>query len=106
MKFLPVLFSTLAVITMFGSTNPAFAASSEPAYRGTPAVAFESTKTVIANEVLWKCGPAGCTAAQANSRPAIICAQFARKVGKLDSFVASGNAFDEAALTACNAKAK
>jgi hypothetical protein len=102
-KLLPTFF---AIIAVFGSTNPAFAATSEPAYRLIPAAAFETPKTVIVNDVLWKCGPAGCVAARANSRAAIVCAQAARKVGKLQSFAATGTAFDDAALAACNAKAK
>ncbi|MFM9851719.1 MAG: CC_3452 family protein [Sphingomonadaceae bacterium] len=106
MKIFPLLFTALAVVTVFGSTNPALAAASEPAYRLTPAVALASAKSVIVNEVLWKCGPSGCSAAQANSRPAIVCIQAARKIGKLESFTANGTAFDEAALAACNAKAK
>jgi hypothetical protein len=106
MKLLPLVFTALAVVTLFGTTNPAFAAASGPAYSLTPSVALTSAKSVIVNEVLWKCGPNGCTAAQANSRPAIVCAQAARKVGKLESFTANGTAFDEVALAACNAKAK
>jgi hypothetical protein len=85
------------------SIAPAFAQS--PAYRAVP-VAVASNATVIADGVLWRCGDAGCTATNATSRPAVVCAQAVRKVGKLTSFTVGTVAFDEAALAKCNAKAK
>ena len=85
------------------SVAPAFAQS--PAYRAVP-VAQASAETVIADGVLWRCGDAGCTATNATSRPAIVCAQAVRKVGKLASFTVGTVSFDEAALAKCNAKAK
>ena len=95
-------FSTLLTFTV--AATPVFAAST-PVYRLVP-VAAAAPGTVIVRDTLWKCGPSGCTAAQANSRPAIICAQAAKKVGKLTSFAVSGVEFDAAAIEACNAKAK
>ncbi len=95
-------FSTL--LTFTAAATPAFAAPA-PAYRLVP-VAVSAADTVIVRDMLWKCGSSGCTASQANSRPAIVCAQAARKVGKLSSFAVSGVEFDAAALDACNAKAK
>lgn len=85
------------------SITPVFAQS--PAYRAVPVVAAADT-TVIADGMLWRCGDAGCTATNATSRPAIVCAQVVRKVGKLASFTVGAVAFDEAALAKCNAKAK
>jgi hypothetical protein len=55
---------------------------------------------------MWRCGSDGCVTANATARPAIVCAQAVRKVGKLSSFVVGTVAFDEAALAKCNAKAK
>ncbi len=92
------------LLTFTAAATPLFAAST-PVYRLVP-VSAAATGTVIVRDTLWKCGPAACTAAQANSRPAIICAQAARKVGKLTSFAVSGVEFDAAAIEACNAKAK
>lgn len=85
------------------SVTPVLAQS--PAYRAVPVAAAADT-TVIADGVLWRCGDAGCTATNATSRPAIVCAQAVRKVGKLASFTVGAVAFDEAALAKCNAKAK
>lgn len=98
-------FSTILVTAAFTvlSVTPAMAQS--PAYRAVP-VAAAANATVIADGVLWRCGDAGCTATNATSRPAIVCAQAVRKVGKLASFTVGAVAFDEAALAKCNAKAK
>jgi hypothetical protein len=90
-------------LSMLGMIEPAQAQS--PAYRAVP-VAQASADTVIADGVLWRCGDNGCTATNATSRPAIVCAQAVRKVGKLASFTVGTVAFDEAALVKCNAKAK
>ena len=105
MKTIFAAFAAFSTLLMFtAAATPAFAAPA-PAYRLVP-VAAAPADQVIVRDMLWKCGPNGCTAAQANSRPAIVCAQAARKVGKLTSFAVSGVEFDAAALEACNAKAK
>ncbi len=90
-------------LSMLGMIEPAQAQL--PAYRAVPLTAA-SAQTVIADGVLWRCGDNGCTATNATSRPAIVCAQAVRKVGKLASFTVGTVAFDEAALSKCNAKAK
>ncbi len=77
-----------------------------PAYRAVPMTPMPTAQNVIVGDMLWKCGPAGCTMTTASARPAIICAQTAKKVGKLSSFAVDSVTFDEAALAKCNAKAK
>lgn len=77
-----------------------------PAYRAVPVTALASAQNVIADGVLWRCGTEACTTTTATSRPAIVCAQAARKVGKLVSFTVGTAPFDDAALAKCNEKAK
>lgn len=89
---------------MFGMTAPAFAQS--PVYRLVPATAVAKAGSVIAGDVLWACSTDGCTTGKATSRPAIVCEQAARKVGKLASFSVDATPFDDAALAKCNAKAR
>ena len=96
-------FST-AFLLISATTMPAFAAA--PMYKLVPATAVTSAKSVVVGETLWRCGPTGCVAGESNSRPAIVCAQAARKVGKIESFTANGTAFTADELTKCNAKAK
>lgn len=87
-----------------GLAAPAFAAA--PIYSLVPAGTAAKAGSVIAGDVLWSCGAAGCTTGKATSRPAIVCEQAAKKVGKLASFSVDATPFDEAALAKCNAKAR
>jgi hypothetical protein len=93
-----------AASVMLAGTTPAFAQT--PVYRAVPATPVQTAQNVIVGDLLWKCGPDGCTTSTASSRPAIVCAQAARKVGKLGSFTVNNVAFDADALSKCNAKAK
>ena len=99
-----LLIATALTISLGAAIEPAQARP--PAYRAVPVAAVASADTVIADGVLWRCGSEGCVATNATSRPAIVCAQAARKVGKLTSFSVGTQTFDEAALAKCNAKAK
>ena len=44
--------------------------------------------------------------AEAGASDGLLCAQSAKKIGKVVSFTAEGQAFDEAALAKCNEKAR
>ncbi len=96
-------FST-AFLLISATTTPAFAAA--PMYKLVPATAVAKAKSVVVGETLWRCGPTGCVAAETGSRPAVVCAQAARKVGKIESFTANGAAFSADELAKCNEKAK
>ncbi len=99
-----IFLATALTLSLGAAIEPAQAQS--PAYRAVPATALASNDNVISDGVLWRCGSEGCVATNATSRPAIVCAQAARKVGKLTSFTVGTQPFDEAALAKCNAKAK
>jgi hypothetical protein len=101
---LPMIASLAVATTLLGATADAAFAQGEPAYRLTAERSL--TGSQIANDVLWRCGPDGCTAKSASSRPAVVCAQAARSVGKLTSFTAKGAVFDAEALAKCNTKAR
>ena len=61
---------------------------------------------VVARDVIWACGPAACQGSTEEGRPAIICQSLAKKVGRLENFVANGRAFASAELDRCNAAVK
>ena len=94
------LLAFFLTLSLFGGT--AFAGSQ---YRAEPAAAPASAR-LIANDIVWKCGPGGCVAPQGNSRPAIDCSALAREVGTLRSFTVGGQPLDSAALGKCNARAR
>jgi hypothetical protein len=95
----------IALILAAAMTLTGTAQAQSPTYRAVPATAI-AQDSVIADGVMWRCGTAGCVATNATSRPAIVCAQAARQVGKLESFAVGAQAFDADALAKCNAKAK
>ena len=94
-----------STLLFLATTSPAFAQGGV-GYHVVPAVAPASGEAWVASDVIWKRSGEGYVAPQANSRPAIVCAQAAKKIGKVVSFTAQGEAFDEAALAKCNEKAK
>jgi hypothetical protein len=96
-------FST-AFLLITATATPAFA--SAPMYKLVPATAVASAKSVVVGETLWRCTTDGCVAREGTSRPAIVCAQAARKVGKIESFTANGTAFNADELAKCNEKAR
>ena len=97
-------FST-AFLLISATTTPAFAGNGVM-YRLVPATAVASAKSVVIGETLWRCAPNGCVTGETTSRPAIVCAQAARKVGKIESFTAKGVEFNADELAKCNEKAK
>jgi hypothetical protein len=107
MKLISTLFAAFMAVLMVSATaTPVFAAPAGAGYKLTLVAPIATPGSVIAKDTLWKCGTDTCTTGAANSRPAIVCAVAARKIGKLASFTANGSEFDAAALEACNAKAK
>ncbi len=98
-----MLRTALLAVAAFAVSAPAFAQA--PVYRAVPVQVAEAGSLIV-GDTLWRCGAEGCSTAKATARPAIVCEQVAKKVGKLDSFVVNGTAFDETALGKCNAKAR
>jgi hypothetical protein len=84
-------------------TSPAFANAT--GYHLVPE-ASALADTVVVRDVLWKCAGGACTAKPATSRPEIVCASVARKIGRISAFTANGTAFGADQLEKCNAKAK
>ncbi|HLL29393.1 MAG TPA: hypothetical protein VK403_00190 [Allosphingosinicella sp.] len=96
------LLAFILTVSLLGGT--AFASGSSR-YRAEPATPPAAAR-VIAKDVSWRCGAAGCVAPQGNSRPAIDCAALAREVGTLRSFSVGDRPFEPAALEKCNARAR
>lgn len=82
------------------AASPAFATN----YSAKPIAA--TGQKIVARDVVWACGPAACQGSTDESRPAIVCQSLAKKVGRLESFVANGRAFASPELDRCNAVVK
>jgi len=74
-------------------------------YAATPAAAPAKDSLIIRSTV-WHCDTGQCVAAKADARDTIVCQSVAQQLGKLSAFVVEGKAFDDAALSACNSKAR
>jgi hypothetical protein len=105
-RIVPLIAALFSASAMLAGIQASPAAAQAPAFRAVPATPLTKAENVIVGELLWKCAPDGCIASNTGARPAIVCAQAARKVGKLDSFSAGTVAFDAEAMAKCNAKAK
>lgn len=81
--------------------SPAQAASI-PFYRAEVAATAQAEPRPIASGMAWKCAENVCTAGEATSRPAIVCARLAKKVGRIESFTANGKPFAAEDLARCN----
>jgi hypothetical protein len=94
-------FSVVSAV-LLSAAAPALASTG---YQFTPETGFEKAEKIIVRETLWKCAGDSCTASQAASRPEIVCATAARRIGRISAFTANGVAFDADALNKCNTRA-
>ena len=68
-------------------------------------IAAPSQSKIIGKDISWSCGGGACRGSTDSSRPLIICQDLAKRTGRLESFVADGQALSTAELDKCNAKA-
>lgn len=69
-------------------------------------VAAPTKASVITKNTIWRCADGVCAAPKAGSRPEIMCALVAQRVGQLSAFTVAGAPFDAAKLDRCNSVAK
>jgi hypothetical protein len=89
---------------MFDFILAALLLASAPQYVAEPVTRPAESK-IILRDTIWNCGESACAGTRSTSRPAIVCAVLAKKIGRLRSFQANGQALAPAALEACNARA-
>jgi hypothetical protein len=90
------------ILSLAFLSGPALAGA--PHYQAEPAVKPAAAKLVL-RDTVWTCGDSGCVAGRSNSRPQIVCAVLARKVGTLRSFSSEGAAMGAEELEKCNSRA-
>lgn len=105
LRFLPLAASVLASVTLFGAVAvPSASAQASSVYR--LVLATPTDGRFVAGETQWRCDAGGCVAGASKSRPAIVCAQAARELGKVESFAVKGASIASADLGSCNKRAK
>lgn len=112
---LPASFKPAAIFAALAYTSLTFGAAITPApaqaaagnvvyHAELSAPATGNAAKPIASGLVWKCVGTTCTAPQATSRPAIVCARLAKEVGPLNAFAVEGRAFEAEELARCNGK--
>ena len=79
-----------------------------PAVAGTYSakpISVPASAKIIGKDISWTCSANGCQGATETGRPLVLCQDLAKRAGRLESFVADGQALSTADLDKCNAKA-
>jgi hypothetical protein len=92
---------TFAVMT--GGATPAEAQGAAAAYYQAQLVSpVPAARTEIVGGVAWRCAGDSCVAAKGTSRPEVVCARLARKVGTVSGFSVAGEPLEAGRLAKCN----
>jgi hypothetical protein len=103
---LPAILALVGTAASFGITAaPARAAAPGAFYTVTLAVPLAAPAKMVEGETLWSCAGSECSAARDTSRPAVVCARLARKVGQVTSFVTPKGEMPAEDLARCNTAA-
>jgi hypothetical protein len=97
----PAMLRSILALSAIALTAAPAAASSYSAAPSVPAGG-----RFVTRDIVWNCGPAACQGATDESRPLVLCQSLAKRVGRIDSFLADGRALAADDLTRCNAVAK
>jgi hypothetical protein len=100
------IFAVAAALVSAAALAPVAAQAGEAPYYAATPVAAPTKPVLIASGAVWKLNATAYTSPKGTQRDGIVCEGVARSTGKLASFTAGGQAFDDAALTKCNARAK
>ena len=80
---------------------PGFAAT----YAAKPVAAPAAAK-IIGKDISWSCAGDSCRGSTEASRPMILCQDFAKRAGRVESFLADGAALSAEQLAKCNSAAR
>ncbi|MCW1383323.1 hypothetical protein OLX02_10855 [Novosphingobium sp. KCTC 2891] len=100
-QLVPALLALAGTVATFGATaTPSHAATGY--YSVTLAAPLASPKRFVDGETPWSCTGAECTAPRNTSRPAIVCARVAKKVGAVTRFATPEGEMTAEDLAKCN----
>lgn len=105
-QLIPAAMALVCATAAFATTAaPVRAAPTGAYYVATLASPLAAPRKMVEGEVLWNCAGTECSAARDTSRPAIVCARLAGKVGLLSGFATPKGAFSAEDLARCNGTA-
>jgi len=100
-------FTLLSALALAGSVlalSPANAVAAGAAgYSARLTAPLSAPRTEIVGDVLWKCAGDRCLAADAGSRPVVMCQRIARKFGEVAEFHSAMGDLKTEELAKCNA---
>lgn len=101
-KLLPATLAVIAASFILTQTATPAQAVNGPFYSATLSRPMDGVEKIIQKGVLWTCSAAECTAARDTSRPAIVCARLAQKVGPVIRFSNPQGDLSAQDLARCN----
>ncbi len=102
-QLLPAVLALAGTAASFAMTAaPARAAAAGPFYSATLARPMDGLQKLVQKGLLWKCEGAECTAGRDTSRPVIVCARLAQKVGPVARFATPQGDLAAEDLARCN----
>jgi hypothetical protein len=100
----PRLLSALALAGSVLALAPLPAHAAQPGnYVVRLSTPLTAPKSAVIGEILWKCAGDQCLAADAGSRPVIMCQRLAHKLGEVAEFRSTTGALTAEDLAKCNA---
>ncbi len=94
--------AVVATLISFSTTATPAQAQGQPVFFSAELATPVERQTEIINGVLWRCEGTRCVAPRHTSRPDNVCKRLVRKFGPVSAFAVRAEAFDAAAVTACN----
>lgn len=102
-QLFPAILALVGTTASFAVTaNTARAATNGPFYSVTLTRPMDGSQKLVQKGVLWKCEGAECSAARDTSRPVIVCARLAQKVGPVARFATPEGELAAQDLARCN----
>lgn len=80
-----------------------------PAFAGTYSakpVTAPATAKIVGKDISWSCAGGTCRGSTEASRPVILCQDLAKHAGRIESFIADGQALSDDQLAKCNSAAR
>jgi len=102
-QLLPAVLALAGTAASFAMTAaPVRAAANGPFYSATLTRPMDGAQKLVQKGLLWKCEGAECFAARDTSRPVIVCARLAQKVGPVARFATPQGELAADDLARCN----
>ncbi|MCX7284107.1 MAG: hypothetical protein NTX28_08680 [Novosphingobium sp.] len=102
-QLLPAVLALAGTVASFAMTAaPVRAATNGPFYSATLTRPMDGTQKLVQKGVLWKCEGTDCSAPRDTSRPVIVCARLAQKVGPVARFATPQGELAAEDLARCN----